>query len=87
MITNWTNHLKEDKEKQNFLNEVKSSRRVLERLSTMLDDLDKSQERIELSAEFYTLPNWEYRQSNVNGFRRALNLVKTIIKLDQQRDN
>lgn len=87
MITNWANHLKTDQEKQNFLNEVKGSRRVLERLAAMVDELDKAQERIELSAEFYTLPNWKYRQANVNGFRRALNTIKTIINLDQQRDN
>lgn len=85
MITKWTSHLPTNEDKANFENEVKGSRRVLARLAEMVDELDKAQERLELSAEFYTVPNWDYRQANVNGFRRALNSIKTIIDLDQQK--
>lgn len=86
MFTRWTQHLKDTEEKQKFVNEVYSSRHVLEHLDSMLDNLGKGLERAERSPRAYDQPNWDYRQSHVNGYMQCLSDVRTMIDLDQQKD-
>lgn len=84
MIPNWTNHLKDQEEKERFKRHIFNSRSVLERQNAMLDDLEKEQDLFETSREQYKNPAWAALQADGNGFRRALRLVKKINNLDQK---
>lgn len=83
MISKWTSHLQTDKEKEDFQKEVYSAKRVLERLSQMVSEMDTEAEQIETNPKFYELPNWDYRQANNNGYRRCLSILRKITTLDQ----
>ena len=83
MISKWTSHLQTDKEKEDFQKEVYSAKRVLERLSQMVVEMDEEADRIETNPKFYELPNWDYRQANNNGYRRCLSILRKITNLDQ----
>lgn len=83
MISKWTSHLQTDKEKEDFQKEVYSAKRVLERLSQMVSEMDEEADRIETNPKFYELPNWDYRQANNNGYRRCLSILRKITNLDQ----
>jgi hypothetical protein len=79
----WTKHLPTEKEKQDFTNEVLGSKRVLERLSEIILELDKDIELQELSPKAYDSPNWSYRQAHANGMKAALRKIQTLITPDQ----
>jgi len=83
VISKWTSHLQTDKEKEDFQKEVYSAKRVLERLSQMVVEMDEEADRIETNPKFYELPNWDYRQANNNGYRRCLSILRKITNLDQ----
>jgi hypothetical protein len=83
MISAWTKHLKTEDEKTRFRNSVYGSKLVLERLQELLKEVEEDLNKTELSAEIYDIPNWDYRQADMNGFRRCLNIVNKIITLDQ----
>lgn len=83
MITKWTSHLETQKERDDFVKEVYSSKRVLDRLAQMVEEMDTEADRIETNPKFYELPNWDYRQANNNGYRRCLSILRKITNLDQ----
>lgn len=85
MISAWTKHLK-DEEKQRFKNSILGSKEVLDRLSQLIDELKQEADTIELDPKIYGLPNWDYRQADLNGYKRALKTITKIITLDQ-KDN
>jgi hypothetical protein len=84
MITKWTSNLKSQAEVDAFKNEVLGSKRVLSRLQELLKQVEDEQDRIEANPKIYELPNWDYRQAHLNGFRECLNTVNKIINLDQE---
>lgn len=87
MFTRWTQHLKDQEDKQNFTNEIYSSRHVLEHLGTVLKSMELSREREELGAKVYDSPNWQFRQADCNGYIRCLREIQMFINLDQQKDS
>lgn len=87
MYTEWTKHLKTPEEKAQFVDSLIGSKRVLDRLSQLLEEHEQTLERSETSLTAYDLPNWDYRQAHKNGYRAHLNAVKKLINLDQQRKN
>ena len=82
MISAWTKHLSGE-DAQRFKNEVLGSKQVLRRLQTLLNEMKEDAEAVELNTKIYDIPNWDYRQADTNGFKRALKLVEKIINLDQ----
>lgn len=86
MISAWTKHLKEE-DKDRFRNSVLGSKVVLDRLQDILNEMKEDADSIELNTKIYDIPNWDYRQADTNGFKRALKLVSKIINLDQGNTN
>lgn len=84
MISAWTKNLKTDEDKVRFKNTVLGSKAVLERLQELLNEIEDEVNTLELNTKIYDIPNWDYRQADMNGFRRALRTIKKIITLDQQ---
>jgi hypothetical protein len=86
MYTKWTQHLKDPEEKQRFVNEILSSKHVLEHLMALLDEEEKVLNRSEIEPTAYNVPSWPYFQAHKNGFRQCLYKIKKIIDLDQQKE-
>lgn len=84
MISAWTKHLPEE-EKDRFKNSVLGSKLVLNRLQALINEMKEDAERTELDTRVYDIPNWDYRQADTNGFKRALKLVSKIINLDPEK--
>ena len=84
MISAWTKHLPDEDEKQRFKAAVAGSKPVLRRLQELLNEMHVDAEQTELNTKIYDIPNWDYRQADTNGFKRALKLVSKIITLDQE---
>lgn len=83
MISKWTDNLKTAEEKERFRNFVLGSKPVLDRLNQILTTIKDEQDSIERNTELYDLPNWDYRQAHLNGFKDCLHKVQKIINLDQ----
>lgn len=83
MISAWTKHITNDKEKERFQNQVLGSKSVLLRLQELLDELKVDAEGMELNTKIYDIPNWDYRQADFNGYKRCLKQISKIINLDQ----
>lgn len=84
MITAWTKHLKTEEEKERFRNSVLGSKQVLKRLQEILKEVEGDLDNSELNTKIYDIPNWSYRQADMNGFRRCLKTIQKIITLDQK---
>lgn len=83
MISAWTKHLKTDEDKQRFKNTVLSSKEVLRRLQELLTEVEEDLNRTELNTDIYDSPNWDYRQADMNGFRRCLKTIRKIINIEE----
>jgi len=83
MISAWTKHLKTEEEKERFKNSVLGSKLVLKRLQELLKEVEDDLDNVELNTKIYDLPNWDYRQADNNGFRRALKTINKILTIDQ----
>lgn len=79
MIEAWTRHLKTEEEKERFRNTYSGSKIVLDRLSELLDQIDSDDSELELNPKVYDIPNWPYRQADLNGHRRAIKQIKKLI--------
>lgn len=83
MITAWTKNAKSQEEKEAFEKEVLGSKRVLQRLQVLLDEMKADADTLELNPKIYDIPNWDYRQADMNGYKRCLKQISKLINLDQ----
>ncbi len=84
MLSIWTKHLKDPKNKEDFEREIVGCSRVLQRLSEIITEMEKESDRSELDIKSYDNPNWSHRAAHKIGSRAALTKVKDLINLDQQ---
>lgn len=84
MKTVWTQNIKDPEERDKFVNKILSSREVLERLTNILREFEKSLDKSELDLKAYETPNWDYVQAHKNGYRACLYRIKDLISLDQR---
>lgn len=82
MISAWTKNLKTEEEKERFKNQLLGSKAVLNRQQELLKEMEDDLDRVELNTNIYDKPNWDYRQADINGFRRALKAVNKLITID-----
>ena len=85
MLTKWTSHLKDLEEKQRFESSILGSKRVLERLNDIVGELELELNSAEVNPKNYEIPNWDYRQAHNNGFRQCLNVMKKLLKLEEDQ--
>jgi hypothetical protein len=86
MYIDWTRHIEDPEEKENFKQSVMGSKRTLDRLKDILTEYEKSLDRDESNIAIYDSPNWAYRQAFQNGCRAYIRRIKTLIDLDQQKE-
>ncbi len=58
LLTVWAQHLKTEKERQDFMDLVRNSTQVLGRLKTIIEEGSKSQHKKILTDDFLANPNW-----------------------------
>lgn len=85
MKIRWTQHIRNEDEKQRFNNTVWSAKVVLDRALDILKEEENAMERTELSLDTFEKPNWAERQAYMNGYKKALRIAQDILNLDQQK--
>lgn len=85
MQTAWTKNLKSDVDQLHFQNSLRGAKKVLERLSDLLDEEEASIDRSELNVDTYDTASWSYKQAHKNGQRAMLRKIKNLITLDQEK--
>lgn len=84
LSTQWTKHLKTEKERQDFGDLVRNSTQVLTRLQDMIREGGASDERHVNTDEFFSNPNWANAQAFHMGKRcRDTQLLAILSFLDQ----
>lgn len=87
MYSVWTKHAKDQEDKAQLEKSIRHSKWILERLDEILQEMETSQTKQEISPISYNSPNWAYRQAHSNGFKQCLQLVRKMINLDQKETN
>jgi hypothetical protein len=85
MYVGWTKHLSNEEDKNTFINQIKGSRPVLERLRDLVEEQIVDTDRSELSEKQFENPNWPYFQAYKNGFRSAMSILHRLVDLDNQK--
>jgi hypothetical protein len=84
MYTRWTQNLTDPEQIKEFQDYVKGSKRLLNRLSEILDEEEIAINKSETTQKTYENPNWSYLQAHKNGYRQCLKVLRILINLDQQ---
>lgn len=77
----WTKG-KSEAEMKLYAESLKRVKWAFDDMNKLLDSNLRSVEAAELSTKVYDNPNWEYRQADANGYKRALRDVKTLTTID-----
>lgn len=85
MFIQWTKHLKDPEEASQFENTVRSSKSVLDRLCTLMQEDDQAQNASSLDPASFNSPNWGHKQASLIGYRACLYKYMKLIDLDQQK--
>lgn len=85
MLTKWTSHIKDQEEKKRFENSILGSKKVLERLKNITDELELDLNSAEINPKNYEIPNWDYRQAHNNGFRQCLSVYKKLLLIEEDQ--
>jgi len=84
MLSEWTRHLKDQKDKSDFEDQIKSYRPVLERLQQLIEAKAKTLEVAEYSVKDFDTPNWEVKHAWRVGGRAFAHYVTQLLNLDQK---
>lgn len=75
MDTRWTKKAKTPEEKKKRKEQVESFKKAFTELDKILDSMVK-----ELKVEDYSSPSWAYLRADTDGYNRAIQAVKQLIK-------
>jgi hypothetical protein len=79
MKTVWTKGIKDKDAKDEIRSAFKSSVFLRERLAEMLDAKITEKDRAAMDAEGYDCANWAYKMADVQGYKRALVEIISLI--------
>jgi len=85
MISAWTQHLPTNEEKVRFASSVQSAKPVLDRIKAILLQDELALDRSETDIKTFDSPNWSHKQAYKNGYRKAIQMITTLVDLDQQQ--
>ena len=74
----WHSHLKNEKEKKDFIEYVRNSEKVLERLKDICEGIKREARASSLD---YDNPSWAYRQAHSNGIEEAVDKVIKVLSV------
>lgn len=84
MISAWTKHLIDDKDKILFENQLLGSKTILDRLKDLLKEQLDALDRSEMDPSVYDTPNWENRQAHKNGFRSCIQRINKLLDIQKE---
>lgn len=84
MISAWTKNLSSLDEQERFKSSVMGAKTVLDRLQEIMNEMKADADSLEMTPKIYDIPNWDYRQADMNGYKRCLKQISKIINLDQE---
>lgn len=87
MYSVWTKHIKDIEEKNIYRDSLLKGKWVLNRLDSILVEMQEDLNDLETSTKQYDNTNWSFRQADNNGFRRCLKAIRKLIDLDQKENN
>lgn len=83
MLSAWSRHLVTDPgAKKKFEEMVKGSKLLTDRLQGILDEIEQTVERSELTTDAFDNPNWAFKQAYLNGCKAMLHKIKFITETD-----
>jgi flagellin-specific chaperone FliS len=82
MISRWTQHLKNEEDKEKFRDYLSRNKELFSRLRAILDEEEEEISRSERTQKEYEISNWAYLQAHKNGYRQCLALLKKLTILD-----
>ena len=82
----WTQHIKDEKKKEDFRQLLKNSTQVLGRLRMILDEEEKGLDTQETTSKDFDNPNWQFKQAFRNGDRARLRQIRNLIDLTEKGD-
>lgn len=84
MYSDWTKHIRDQKDREDFVRDVRGSKRILDHLKGLLVEKERALDRSEMDPKVFDQPNWSHNQAYKNGYRAALTYLITLTDLDQQ---
>ena len=84
MHTQWTSHLKDPLEKEQFESSYHGSKTILDRLVQLLDDKLSAIEIHSEGMKKYQSPNWAHETAHKNGMASAYKAVKELVTIRDQ---
>lgn len=84
MLFEWTRHISDPKEKEEFENTVRNSNQVLDRLNQILDEKEATITRSEITSDSYKDSSWAYKQAHLNGNHEMIHWLRKILTLDNR---
>lgn len=85
MYSEWTSHLQDPKEKEDFERAVHRARHVLNRLDTILEMKMYSMLSHEHGVKQFESPAWAEKQAFINGSKSTIQFIRTLIQ-DKSND-
>lgn len=87
MLMDWTKHITDPKEKEDYRASLKHSWWILDRQTELLNDMEERLGYKEINPKVYDTPNWSEKQAHMNGYRQCLNNIKALNYLDHKEPN
>ena len=78
MKAGWTIGLDDDA-KAEMKGDFIAAYKLFERLTMLIEDMDKKTDKSSTVKDGYDCPNWAYKQADTVGYRRALREIAQII--------
>jgi hypothetical protein len=79
MKTTWTKGLSDQQDADEVRASFKSAKLLRLRLAEILETKMSEKERTSLDAEGYDCPNWAYKMADLQGYKRALAEIISLI--------
>lgn len=84
MLLDWTRHLSDLKEKEEFEKTIRGSTVMAKRLTELVEEKERSIARSELSDDAFDSAGWAYRQAKLIGNKEMLSWFRNLLTLDQR---
>jgi len=82
MYSCWTQHIKDDKDKEIFRSRIASSKAVLHRLDQIIEEQEKDLTDSSTSLKSFDNPNWALRKAYIQGYLSRGKSIRNLIDLD-----
>lgn len=79
LLIEWTKHLSDPDQKENFEKTLRNNTLVLARLRDIVDEWEQTILREETKSDQYSTANWAMLQAHKNGNREIIKRLKDLI--------